>query len=227
MKLYDNIHRAEFLARSNRFIARCRLDGAEVVCHVKNTGRCRELLYPGAEVYLTRDDSPRRKTAYDLVTVRKGNVLVNLDSQAPNRVFRHWALEGGFLPGLTELLPEQRYGDSRFDFAFRAGASRGFVEVKGVTLEEDGTAYFPDAPTQRGVRHVEELCRAAAAGYDAWLCFVVPLPGVTGLRPNDRTHPAFGDALRKAQPLGVHLLALGCQVEPDGFTITHRLPVWL
>ena len=159
--------------------------------------------------------------------MRKGNVLVNLDSQAPNRVFYQWALDGGFLPALRELTPEQRYGDSRFDFAYRAGTSHGFVEVKGVTLEEDGVAYFPDAPTLRGVRHVEELCRAAAAGYEAWLCFVIPLPGVRGLRPNDRTHPAFGDALRRAQPLGVHLLALGCEVEVDGFSITHRLPVWL
>lgn len=227
MKLYANIHRAEFLERPNRFIARCRMDETEVLCHVKNTGRCRELLSPGAEVYLTRDDSPRRKTAYDLVTVRKGDVLVNLDSQAPNRVFYQWALDGGFLPALRELTPEQRYGDSRFDFAYRTGTSHGFVEVKGVTLEEDGVAYFPDAPTLRGVRHVEELCRAAAAGYEAWLCFVIPVPGVGGLRPNDRTHPAFGDALRRAQPLGVHLLALGCEVEVDGFSITHRLPVWL
>lgn len=134
--------------------------------------------------------------------MRKGDVLVNLDSQAPNRVFYQWALDGGFLPALRELTPEQRYGDSRFDFAYRAGASQGFVEVKGVTLEEDGVAYFPDAPTLRGVRHVEELCRAAAAGDEAWLCFVIPVPGVGGLRPNDRTHPAFGDALRRAQPWG-------------------------
>ena len=140
MKLYANIHRAEFLERPNRFIARCRMGGTEVLCHVKNTGRCRELLSPGVEVYLTRDDSPRRKTAYDLVTVRKGDVLVNLDSQAPNRVFYQWALDGGFLPALRELTPEQRYGDSRFDFAYRAGAAQGFVEVKGVTLEEDGVA---------------------------------------------------------------------------------------
>ena len=224
---YRQVEPAVFIDRPNRFIAHCRMAGAQVTAHVKNTGRCRELLSPGAEVYLTRDDSPRRKTAYDLVTVRKGDVLVNLDSQAPNRVFYQWALDGGFLPALRELTPEQRYGDSRFDFAYRAGASRGFVEVKGVTLEEDGVAYFPDAPTLRGVRHVEELCRAAAAGYETWLCFVIPLPGVRGLRPNDRTHPAFGDALRRAQPLGVHLLALGCEVEVDGFSITHRLPVWL
>lgn len=129
-------------------------------------------------------------------------MLVNLDSQAPNRVFYQWALDGGFLPALRELTPEQRYGDSRFDFAYRAGASQGFVEVKGVTLEEDGVAYFPDAPTLRGVRHVEELCRAAAAGDEAWLCFVIPVPGVGGLRPNDRTHPAFGDALRRPSPWG-------------------------
>ena len=227
MKLYDHICRAEFLERPNRFIARCRLEGSEVLCHVKNTGRCRELLLPQAEVYLNQDASPRRKTAYDLVAVRKGSRLVNLDSQAPNRVFREWALGGAFLPGLKELQPERPYGDSRFDSAYRTENSSGFVEVKGVTLEEDGVAYFPDAPTQRGVRHVEALIRAAAEGYGAWLCFVVALPGVSLLRPNDRTHPAFGEALRRAQPLGVKLLALGCQVEPEGFSITHRIPIRL
>ena len=157
MRLYDRVCRAEFLTRPNRFLAHCRLtDDTEVVCHVKNTGRCRELLIPGAEVYLAENADPRCKTHYDLVTVRKGDVLVNLDSQAPNRVFQHWAAQGGFLQELTELRPETRYGDSRFDFAFAAGEKRGFVEVKGVTLEENGVAYFPDAPTERGVKHVEE-----------------------------------------------------------------------
>ena len=227
MRLYPSVYPAEFLERPNRFIARCRLAGAEVVCHVKNTGRCRELLYPGARVYLAPGGAPGRKTAYDLVAVDKGGRTVNLDSQAPNRAFQDWALSGRFVPGLTALRPEQRYGESRLDFAYQAGDARGFVEVKGVTLEKDGVAYFPDAPTQRGVRHVEALCQAAAAGFGACLCFVVPVPGAIGVRPNDCAQPAFGAALRRAQPLGVRLLALGCDVTPEGFTITHSLPVWL
>ena len=228
MKLYDRVCPAVFLMRPNRFIARCRLvDGREVVCHVKNTGRCRELLLPGTEVYLAESDNPARKTRFDLVTVRKGSMLVNLDSQAPNRVFQAWAEAGGFLPDLTALRPEIRYGDSRFDFAFTAAGRQGFAEIKGVTLEENGVAYFPDAPTERGVKHVEELCKAAAAGYGAYLCFVVAMPGMTCLRMNDRTHPAFGDAVRHAAVHGVKVLALGCTVAPDGFAITERLPVVL
>ena len=228
MRLYDRVCRAEFLTRPNRFLAHCRLtDDTEVVCHVKNTGRCRELLIPGAEVYLAENADPRRKTHYDLVTVRKGDVLVNLDSQAPNRVFQHWAAQGGFLQELTELRPETRYGDSRFDFAFAVGEKRGFIEVKGVTLEENGVAYFPDAPTERGVKHVEELCRAAAEGYMAYLCFVVAMPRIHELRFNDRTHPAFGEAVRRAAAQGVKVLALGCKVEPDGFEIVTHIPVRL
>ena len=225
MKLYDNIHRAEFLQRPNRFIARCRLEGAEVVCHVKNTGRCRELLYPGAEVYLTRDASPRRKTAYDLVAARKGEALVNLDSQAPNRVFREWALAGQFQPGLAALLPEQRYGESRFDFAYRAGASRGFVEVKGVTLEEDGVACFPDAPTLRGLKHVRELAGYAARGWRCCVLVVIQMAGVRCFRPNWATQPAFGQALRQAAEAGVELRALDCTVTPGSIALRRDVPV--
>ncbi len=227
MRLYPQVLPAVFLERPNRFIARCRLAGEEVVCHVKNTGRCRELLYPGVRVWLTPGTTPGRKTAYDLVAADKGGRVINLDSLAPNRVFEQWAQEGRFLPDLTSLRPEVRWGESRFDFAFTAGGREGFAEIKGVTLEEDGIAYFPDAPTQRGQRHVEQLIQAVHAGYEAFVCFVIPVPGVRGMRPNDRTHPAFGQALLAARAAGVHLLALGCQVMPEGFSIAAPVPLWL
>ena len=227
MKLYPNIHSATFLARPNRFIARCALNGQEVIAHVKNTGRCRELLLPHAPVYLTENDDPKRKTRYDLVTVMKDGKPVNLDSQAPNRVFGAWAASGGFLPNLTDLKPETVYGASRFDFAFRQNGRQGYAEIKGVTLETDGVAYFPDAPTLRGVKHIEELIRAQGEGCLTYLCFVIPLMGVHALRPNDATHPAFGTALRRAREAGVTLLALTCDVAPDGFSITGQVPVEL
>ena len=224
MRLYDRVCRAEFLTRPNRFLAHCRLtDDTEVVCHVKNTGRCRELLIPGAEVYLAENADPRRKTRYDLVTVRKGDVLVNLDSQAPNRVFQHWAAQGGFLQELTELRPETRYGDSRFDFAFAAGEKRGFIEVKGVTLEENGVALFPDAPTQRGVKHLRELIRCQQEGYRACALFVVQMQGVSYFTPNRRTHPEFAQALEEAAAQGVRLEAVDCLVTPA--TLTPGAPV--
>ena len=151
---YPNVTPAVFLARPNRFVAQVLLDGEERTVHVKNTGRCRELLVPGARVWLTRSPNPHRKTAYDLIAVEKGARLINMDAQAPNQVFREWAEAGGFLPGLTLLKAEQTHGDSRFDFYWEAGARKGFVEVKGVTLEEGGAVYFPDAPTQRGVKEI-------------------------------------------------------------------------
>ena len=215
MRLYDRVCRAEFLTRPNRFLAHCRLtDNTEAVCHVKNTGRCRELLIPGAEVYLAENADPRRKTHYDLVTVRKGDILVNLNSQAPNRVFQHWAAQGGFLPELTELRPETRYGDSRFDFAFAAGEKRGFIEVKGVTLEENGIVLFPDAPTQRGTKHLRELEKCAAGGYGAAVLLVVQMGGVSYFTPNWKTDPAFADALAHARAAGVEIWCYDCLVTP-------------
>ena len=224
---YPNVTPAVFLARPNRFVAQVLLDGETVTVHVKNTGRCRELLVPGARVWLTRSPNPHRKTAYDLIAVEKGARLINMDAQAPNQVFREWAEAGGFLPGLTLLKAEQTHGDSRFDFYWEAGARKGFVEVKGVTLEEGGAVYFPDAPTQRGVKHLEELIAARQAGYQAALCFIVQFSGAKYVTPNDTTHPQFGQALRRAAAAGVEVFALGCAVTPDTLTAEEFVPVRL
>ena len=225
---YPNICPARFLARPNRFVARVERQGAEETVHVKNTGRCRELLVPGATVYLTRGDTPHRKTQYDLVAVEKGPLLVNLDSQAPNRVFAEWARAGRFRPELTLLRPETTWGNSRFDFYWEGtGGRKGFVEVKGVTLEEGGHARFPDAPTLRGVKHLEELARCREQGYEAAVCFVLQMGGMVDFAPNDATHPAFGDALRRAAGAGVRVLAVECDVTPDTLAIRGPVPVRL
>lgn len=225
---YENIRVGRFLDRPNRFIAHVELDGEGVVCHVKNTGRCRELLLPGATVYLQEFDSAARKTKFDLIAVEKAGVgLINMDAQAPNKVFAEWAHSGAFLPGLTYLRPEKTWGSSRFDFYFEAGARKGFVEVKGVTLEEDGGAFFPDAPTERGVKHLEELIACRADGYEAYLCFVIQMTGVDYFAPNDRTHPAFGDALRRAAGAGVGLLAYDCRVTPDSLIMNDKVEIAL
>lgn len=225
---YPNICSARFLARPNRFVARVERQGAEETVHVKNTGRCRELLVPGATVYLTRGDNPHRKTQYDLVAVEKGPLLVNLDSQAPNRVFAEWARAGRFRPELTLLRPETTWGNSRFDFYWEGtGGRKGFVEVKGVTLEEGGHARFPDAPTLRGVKHLQELARCREQGYEAAVCFVLQMGGMVDFAPNDATHPAFGDALRRAAGAGVRVLAVECDVTPDTLAIRGPVPVRL
>lgn len=224
---YQRIEKGRFLSRPNRFIAHVELDGRTEVVHVKNTGRCRELLIPGATVYLEKSDNPARKTQYDLIAVEKGTLLVNMDAQAPNQVFREWAEAGNFQEGLTFLRPETTWGDSRFDFYWEAGARRGFVEVKGVTLEEDGHACFPDAPTERGVKHLNELARCQTDGYEAAVCFVLQMAGMKDFAPNDRTHPAFGDALRQAAQAGVRVMARECIVTPDSLTIGAAVPVLL
>lgn len=224
---YAAIRPAVFLARPNRFIARVELDGQEETVHVKNTGRCRELLVPGRRVWLEKGSNPGRKTAYDLIAVDKDGLLVNMDAQAPNRVFAEWAQAGNFVPGLTLLRPETVRGSSRFDFYWEAGERRGFVEVKGCTLEEGGCCRFPDAPTQRGVKHLNELTACVADGLEAAVCFVIQMEGMKQFSPNDATHPAFGDALRSAKAAGVQVLALGCRVEPDSLCITHCVPVAL
>ena len=222
---YQNVKKAVFLRRPNRFIAQVELEGAEETVHVKNTGRCRELLVPGATVYLAEGTNPNRKTRYDLVAVEKGERLINMDAQAPNQVFGEWAAAGSFRPGLTLLRPETTWGNSRFDFYWESSKNgrKGFVEVKGVTLEEGGAVYFPDAPTERGVKHVEELMACRAAGYEAALFLVVQMEGVAFWSPNDRTHPAFGEAVRRAAAAGVEILCRDCRVTPD--TITMGEPV--
>jgi len=224
---YRDICAATFLSRPNRFIAWVRLDGRQVRVHVKNTGRCAELLTPGCTVYLEPAAGAGRKTAYDLVAVRKGERLINMDAQAPNRVFLEWAEAGLFRPGLTLLRPETVFGSSRLDFYWEAGAHRGFVEVKGCTLEQDGWTWFPDAPTRRGVKHLEELIRARAAGYDAAIFFVIQMAGVNGFSPNERTHPAFGEALRRAARAGVGVLARACSVTPEEIRLSEAVPVYL
>lgn len=224
---YQSIRPAVFLSRPNRFIARVELDGQEETVHVKNTGRCKELLLPGRRVWLAEGNSPARKTKYDLIAVDKDGLLVNMDAQAPNRVFAEWAGSGRFLPELTLLRPETVWGSSRFDFYWEAGDRRGFVEVKGCTLETDGLCRFPDAPTQRGVKHLRELSACLAEGYEAMVCFVVQMEGMRQFSPNDATHPAFGTALRTAAAAGVQVLALGCSVTPGTLEITHSVPVVL
>ncbi len=224
---YPNSIPARFLSRPNRFVAQVELDGVETTVHVKNTGRCRELLVPGARVWLVKSDNPSRKTAYDLVAVEKGDRLINMDSQAPNAVFGEWAQAGCFVPGLTLLKPEYKHGDSRFDFYWEAGDRKGFVEVKGVTLEQDGAVYFPDAPTQRGIKHLHGLTTCLDEGYEAAVCFVIQMEQADFFSPNDETHPAFGEALRQAHAAGVRVLALSCSVTPDSLSISAPVPVRL
>ena len=222
---YENIRKAVFVNRPNRFIAIVSLDGREETVHVKNTGRCRELLIPGAEVWLTAPGSPGRKTVYDLVAVRKSNgLLINIDSQAPNRVAREWLETQCF----DRVIPEFPYGDSRIDFCMLRQGRRYLMEVKGCTLERDGIGYFPDAPTERGVKHLHELMHAAQEGVRAMLTFVIQMDGVKEVRANMETHPAFGTALEQAKTAGVDVLFLPCHVEPD--SIDHRaesLQPWL
>ena len=226
---YQTVKKAVFLRRPNRFIAQVELEGAEETVHVKNTGRCRELLVPGATVYLAEGKNPSRKTRYDLIAVEKGERLINMDAQAPNQVFGEWAASGGFRPGLTLLRPETTWGNSRFDFYWESSENdrKGFVEVKGVTLEEDGAVYFPDAPTERGVKHVEELIACRAAGYEAALFLVVQMERVAFWSPNDRTRPAFGEAVRRAAAAGVEILCRDCRVTPDSLTMGEPVEVRL
>jgi sugar fermentation stimulation protein A len=221
---YGKMVSGVFLARPNRFIAHVQIGGQVEVCHVKNTGRCRELLPTGAEVWCQESDNPARKTKYDLITVRKGERLINMDSQAPNAAVREWLLAGGF-GEISELRPETVHGDSRFDFSFLKDGRRCFLEVKGVTLENDGVCAFPDAPTERGSKHLRGLARAAEEGYGAYVLFVVQMEKVRYLHPNDGTDPAFGKALREAAEAGVQIMALDCKVTPGSMILNESLPV--
>lgn len=219
--------RGQFVDRPNRFVAHVETAEGLQTVHVKNTGRCRELLLPGAVVYLERCSNPGRKTAYDLIAVEKGSLLVNLDSQAPNRVFEEWVAGGGFLPEIQKIRREYIYGDSRLDFCLETTGGLHLVEVKGVTLENGGLARFPDAPTDRGIKHLRELQRAVAQGLGASLCFVVQMEGMRSVSPNDETHPAFGQALRQAAAAGVAVRACECQVTPTSLTAYREIPVIL
>lgn len=216
-----------FLARPNRFVAQVEINGQVEVVHVKNTGRCRELLLPGAAVYLERAADPRRKTGYDLVAVQKGERLINMDAQAPNKVFREFAQSGQLWRELTDIRAEYTWGDSRFDFLLEDRQGPILVEVKGVTLEDGGLARFPDAPTLRGVKHLNGLRQAVEQGSRAAVFFVLQMEGMRSFSPNDETHPAFGQALRSAAAAGVAVLAYECRVTPDSLTITRPVPVAL
>ena len=223
---YANMVPGTFLSRPNRFIAHVEIGGQAQVVHVKNTGRCRELLVPGAPVWCQRSDSPARKTQYDLIAVKKGQRLINMDSQAPNIAAREW-LEGGGLGKIENLRPETVHGDSRFDFSFTLHGKPCFLEVKGVTLEQTGVCAFPDAPTERGAKHLRGLAAAARQGYGAYVLFVIQMEDVKYLHPNDRTDPNFGAALREAAEQGVQILAAACHVSEDTMEISGSVPVHL
>ena len=223
---YSAMVPGKFLSRPNRFIAHVEIRGKEEICHVKNTGRCRELLVPGTRVWCQEFDNPTRKTKYDLIAVEKGARLINMDSQAPNAAAKEWLLAGG-LGELTELRSEVTHRDSRFDFSFVRNGVRCFLEVKGVTLESGGICAFPDAPTQRGVKHLHGLTQAAREGFGAYVLFVIQMCDVSFLHPNDETDPAFGKALRQAAEAGVTVLAMDCHVEPDKMQICNPVDVKL
>ncbi|PHU41060.1 DNA/RNA nuclease SfsA [Pseudobutyrivibrio ruminis] len=212
---YSNIVEAKFISRPNRFIAHVDIDGTEVVVHVKNTGRCKELLIPGCRVYLEKATNPERKTPYDLVAVDTPIGIINIDSQAPNAVVKEWLMKQDY----DLVVPEYKYGNSRIDFYMEKGEDKYLLEVKGCTLIKDGIGYFPDAPTERGVKHLRELTAAIDKGYKAMAAFVIQVEGVSEVRPNIETHPEFGVALNEAKNAGVEVLNLECNVKKDELTI--------
>lgn len=223
---YENMIAGQFLARPNRFIAHVQINGKTEIVHVKNTGRCRELLPQGAEVWCQHWDTLTRKTKYDLISVRKGSRIINMDSQAPNHAVQEWLIAGG-LGDIDDLKWEYTYGDSRFDFSFFKDGRRCFLEVKGVTLENDGVCAFPDAPTERGVKHLKGLTKLAQEGFGAYVLFVVQMENVLYLHPNDDTDPAFGAALREAAAAGVQILSMECTVTPETMIISKPVEVRL
>ncbi len=215
---YGKMVKGKFLARPNRFIAHIEIEGKTEICHVKNTGRCKELLTSGSTVWCERSQNPARKTAFDLICVQKGSRLINMDSQAPNMAAKQWLLCGG-LGQIENLKPESTFGNSRFDFSFTLNGKPCFLEVKGVTLETDGVCAFPDAPTVRGAKHLQELTALKKEGYGAYVLFVIQMEDVKYLHPNDVTDPVFSKALREAAKAGVTVLAMDCKVTPDTMTL--------
>ena len=226
---YSKVVKAEFISRPNRFIANVKLNGKEKTVHVKNTGRCRELLLPGSTVYLAKGESPTRKTEYDLIAVEKvtenGAILINMDSQIPNQVCEELLRSGTIFSRNAKIRREYTHKSSRFDFYIEDGDRKVLLEVKGCTLESEGVASFPDAPTERGVKHVRELISAIAEGYEAYIVFIIQMKGVYELRPNDITHKEFGDALREAEKSGVKILAFDCIVTPDTITFDKDISI--
>lgn len=225
--LYSNIQQGYFLSRPNRFIAHVEINGVTEICHVKNTGRCRELLTERAVVYVQQHDDSKRKTKYSLIAVRKGNLLINMDSQAPNKAVAEWLTDKQPFGEIKVMKPECRHGNSRFDFYLEAEKRKIFIEVKGVTLENDGIAMFPDAPTARGVKHLHELTDCLKQGYEAAAIFVIQFTGAKLFKPNYATHPEFAQALRAAQAAGVQVMALECTVTPESMCIGKSVPLQL
>ena len=222
--IYKNVKAGVFLSRPNRFIANVEIDGEVHVCHVKNTGRCKELLIPGVKVFLEESDNPNRKTKFDLIAVYKGDKLFNIDSNAPNKVFYEWLKE---LNEITLIKPERTYKNSRFDFYVEAGERKAFIEVKGVTLEKDGVHMFPDAPTERGVKHINELISCVKEGYGGAIVFVVQTNFGEYFTPNRDTHPEFAQALKIAEKQGVKILCFNCDVAPNELKIKEKIKVIL
>ena len=216
---YKNTKKGIFISRPNRFIAEVDVDGEIKICHVKNTGRCKELLIKGVTVILEKSGISTRKTEYDLVAVYKGDELINIDSQAPNKVVGEWLESGNSFNGITAIKPESKYKNSRFDFYFEIGSRKIYAEVKGVTLERNGVVLFPDAPTERGAKHINELIDAKKNGYEAYILFVVQMKNCKYFTPNSETDPIFAEALRNAVKNNVKVIALNCSVYEDGFDI--------
>ncbi len=225
--IYKNIKSARFISRPNRFIALIELDGREEVCHVKNTGRCKELLSPGVTVFVQEADKPSRKTKYDLIGVMKDNRPVNIDSQIPNKVFYEWLVKGKLFNNLILIKPEAKYGNSRLDFYVETEEDKIFIEVKGVTLEENNVALFPDAPTERGVKHIKELIQCVEKGYKAYIVFVIQMKGVSSFIPNAVTHREFAETLSLAAKNNVNVLAFDCKVGQDFIEINEKVEVRL
>lgn len=224
---YKNITEGRFVSRPNRFIAKVIVENAEQTVHVKNTGRCRELLVDGTKVFLEKSDNPLRKTQYDLVSVCKGSILVNMDSQAPNKAVYEWLCAGGLISSPTLVKPEVKFGGSRLDFYVENACEKAFVEVKGVTLETDGIAKFPDAPTERGRKHLGELIKAKQQGCRAVAVFVVQMKGCKCFMPNTERDPDFSKELKRAYENGVEIIAVDCNVTPNSMTIDKRIEVLL
>lgn len=224
---YNQIKQGIFVERPNRFIAHILIDGILEVCHVKNTGRCKELLPKGARVWVEESANSNRKTKYDLVLVQKNELLINMDSQAPNGAVGEWLREGGLFPEPDLVVAEKKVGDSRLDFYLEQGDRKAYVEVKGVTLERDGVAFFPDAPTIRGVKHIHHLIQLKQQGFEAYLIFAIQFQPVLEMRPNDETHLAFGEALRLAQNEGVKILAFDCMITETTMDIANPVQVIL
>lgn len=225
--IYDNILPAVFISRPNRFIAEIEVEGKREICHVKNTGRCKELLTDKAKIYVQKSDDPSRKTKYDLISVYKEQELINMDSQAPNKVFGEWVSDGNFIKNISLLKPECKYKNSRFDFYIETDGRKIFAEIKGVTLEENGIVMFPDAPTERGVKHIKELCQCVDDGYEAYIFFIVQMKNCEFFTPNSKTHQEFADALIEAKRKGVNIKALNCIVKPDELKIDKPIEIRL